>query len=981
MPIPRPGEGETERDFISRCIEAISGEYETDQAAAICHRQFREGKSMSKHQALIEAIKARKGSGEFGYGITSADRYVAEAAAAVGNAVLMKHFHCLGQNGVERLIKRACDTLTICDQDTATEKMLRLEKEKAATSMAEMKNILGCDPPEHSMIAMINRLTTPSEDRDGDTLQTKGARLDPKSPLLWQHIHTLPIGKMVRIVEHTDKLLKVATVLLDLNELTSDAGKLFEAGALRFSHGFIAKEFEERKGKSDSGGVPRFNITLFDIVEESAVSVPSNTDAEVELFCRGKLTSDVFKAHAKSLFDARNKSMPVTAETKAAMSAPSSTTPSTSSSSSKATGDIVRKMFDVATQRVEPSNMEYDWAARFIGCSVKDLHVHSTACSGMLIGAFLEGLEVACSEYKCQDTRNLDGEKEQPPVFEPTDIDSENRKTFLIEGIRFFSGNGVKLVARVWKGWGSQSLVVYSEGGDAGQKLIDDTWKWLDLNNPLKGQAFSLAGQWIKRTGTDWPDVFLEKDIEESLRRTVRIINEKGVNAANKGILMSGPPGTGKTLSARVMLNKADCTFIWVSPRDFYAGCGFTDAFSMARSLAPAILMFEDVDNWISDYTIDLIKTEMDGLSQSSGVTTVMTTNFPDQLPAALVDRPGRFHDVLEIHLPTREVRLRMLQKWAAGATLDKLAELATDLDGYSGAHLYELCHFAKVLSDEDNCSLDESLTKAFAKVKDQRDLINQNQLAGSSYRPGRRELQNMIAKGWTGTKATMPREQMETKLDKPVGDMTMGGPVPANGEAQATFMERCMLDSVMMDQYPTEVLRQQACTIQFGKAATLATKQMGECKECGEKAMLNEDGMCKDCAAAEGDEEDAPKSGQPTGTKSGRVLSRKNRERLEDALGDIEAQHKIMELPRDAKALNRAAHGKVKEVVDSSTVLEAEPPTVDHVLREAMSHATEDRAFRDRLRKGLDLLDKADESEQLAEDFLRLEDAMSSSG
>jgi hypothetical protein len=77
--------------------------------------------------------------------------------------------------------------------------------------------------------------------------------------------------------------------------------KLVEAGVLRFSHGFIPLEFEERKG----GPMARFNVLKFDIVEESLVSVPSNMDAEIELFSRGKLTSEPFKNHAKALFDAR----------------------------------------------------------------------------------------------------------------------------------------------------------------------------------------------------------------------------------------------------------------------------------------------------------------------------------------------------------------------------------------------------------------------------------------------------------------------------------------------------------------------------------------------------------------------------------------------------------------------------------------------------------------------------------------------------
>src|SRR3990167_6865326 len=124
-----------------------------------------------------------------------------------------------------------------------------------------------------------------------------------------------------------------------------------------------------------------------------------------------------------------------------------------------------------------------------------------------------------------------------------------------------------------------------------------------------------------------------------------------------------------------------------------------------------------------------------------------------------------------------------------------------------------------------------------------------------------------MLSKGWRGK--TM---ELGTKLDAPVGDMTMGGPVPNDGESQDTFMERCMLDSVMMGQYPTEGPREASCKIQWGKSATPITKDMGKCKECGAKSDLDEDGYCAECAGKEDEEDkDMPKGGKPTGTKAGR--------------------------------------------------------------------------------------------------------------
>ena len=39
MPIPKQNQGEQNDAFISRCISELVGEYEQDQAAAICYQQ------------------------------------------------------------------------------------------------------------------------------------------------------------------------------------------------------------------------------------------------------------------------------------------------------------------------------------------------------------------------------------------------------------------------------------------------------------------------------------------------------------------------------------------------------------------------------------------------------------------------------------------------------------------------------------------------------------------------------------------------------------------------------------------------------------------------------------------------------------------------------------------------------------------------------------------------------------------------------
>lgn len=249
---------------------------------------------MNMNECMVKNIHERKSNrSEFGYGITTADKYVQQALDDCGRHVTCNAF---GSVSAEQLIKEASNRLVYSNPDMVIE-----QKHTNPAGLIALPD--GVDIPEHTLMTIQHIVTTSKEDRDKDILETEGAMLDPRAPLLWQHMHTLPIGKVIATITHTPELLRVASVLLDLNELTGDVAKLIEADALRFSHGFRALEFEERK--KEDGSFPGFRITKFEVMEISVVSVPSNTSSVIELYNSNKLESDFFKAHAKHYLDAR----------------------------------------------------------------------------------------------------------------------------------------------------------------------------------------------------------------------------------------------------------------------------------------------------------------------------------------------------------------------------------------------------------------------------------------------------------------------------------------------------------------------------------------------------------------------------------------------------------------------------------------------------------------------------------------------------
>lgn len=183
---------------------------------------------------------------------------------------------------------------------------------------------------------------------------------------------------------------------------------------------------------------------------------------------------------------------------------------------------------------------------------------------------------------------------------------------------------------------------------------------------------------------------------------------------------------TGKTKSSRILMTQCqDQTFIWVSSKDltktWYPEEKIALGFKLARSLAPSILLLEDIDNWINGKITDMMKTELDGLKKNKNVIIILTTNSPERLPNTLIDRPGRFHDVLNFDHPTKDVRARMFKEWCNIES----DELLSKTEGFSGAYMWELIEFAKSIAEDEGVTIEEALTLSLDKINSQKELIS----------------------------------------------------------------------------------------------------------------------------------------------------------------------------------------------------------------------------------------------------------------
>lgn len=830
---------------------------------------------MAVRNDLIKSIRSRSTRS----GVLTADRYFSAIKSCFtgceGGFCPTKLFEAGTEEQWSKELRKAQRKLTFCN-----DAMLIVPE-------TVTKSIAGDDEVTGSILNFNAIVTTSNRDRDKDILDTKGAVLDPRAPLLWQHIPMQPIGKLVRQISNTGNKLIAKFAIAD-TALGRDAAALIELGALRISHGFDPTEYEP----NDDDG---FTFSKFLIYEISVVSVPANEDAVITAYSRKQLKSALIGGWAKSYFDGR-KTIVAVPEQKHQCGCQKH-------AKDKATDTIrwnksLSKAFDIANVRIEPSSLKVDLAAKHIGCKVKNVFQSGDHIPSARMGSFLTGLRHSMSDSTVDDTRCLHGSSEAPPIYEAIQLNSTKSDTFLIDGIRFCHKGREKYVIDLQPSWSGIELTVYSdyEKREMVMDLLDKAWSYARQNNFLKGEAFSLSGEFLPRGDQDWGDVFLTEKNEKPLRRCVSLLNEKGAQCPNRGLILMGEPGTGKTLSGRIIKNKADATFVWISARDFHrsgAFGGFSYAFDLAKELAPSVLFFEDIDNWIDPYTMDLLKTEMDGMAKSSGVVTVLTTNYPERFPDALIDRPGRFHDVLKIGLPDEATRTRMLAKWMPDLTESDVQTAIKRTTGYSGAHIYELAAFAKTIQEEESISASESLIKALNKIDEQRDLITQNQLSGSNFRP-RRSFESAF-------KSFMK--------NSPVTDVDVD--YQADGE------------NIGVDDTP----------------------RLYRCPECGYSAQINRFNYMTDPPAtglpgpSPIENSTNPQEKAMSANTKGR-MSKENVEHLKNAHGDVEHLHGMSDLPRDHKALCKSAMSHLKTTIPGMGSTEGEDSDEDIMAPEEIGVA-----------------------------------------
>ena len=269
---------------------------------------------------------------------------------------------------------------------------------------------------------------------------------------------------------------------------------------------------------------------------------------------------------------------------------------------------------------------------------------------------------------------------------------------------------------------------VVAEGRELAEKFYDAVCEW---GCEVRGEIVVFQDGYFEKNqelfesikGATFDNLVLQPALKQQIQNDFgqffngRATYERYGIPWRRGAVFLGPPGNGKTHTVKALINSLGrpCLYIRSFKGDSTEQQNLADVFKRAR-MAPCLVVLEDLDAMIDDQNRAFFLNELDGFHTNSGVAVLATTNHPEKLDAAILDRPSRFDRKYHFNLPAVEERSAYVQKWnnelqpELRLSEETAASVVKKTEGFSFAYLKELfvSSLAQWMSQEGQTPLEK---------------------------------------------------------------------------------------------------------------------------------------------------------------------------------------------------------------------------------------------------------------------------------